>query len=153
LGAWQTQSCLYLVLELCEGGDLAAFIRRNGSVDERVARNFMKQIGNQVVDPWLFDSIVSSTVWGCDLWEMAPVAGAGLQVLHRHHVVHRDLKPQVIFFFFCLWLDWVNNSSNGCAVTIHPMLQNILLSSPRSSDAILKISDFGLARFPAGFLD
>ncbi|XP_035818837.1 uncharacterized protein [Zea mays] len=84
----QTQSCLYLVLELCEGGDLAAFIRRNGSVDERVARNFMKQIG------------------------------AGLQVLHRHHVVHRDLKPQ-----------------------------NILLSSPRSSDAILKISDFGLARF------
>nr|CAB3488751.1 unnamed protein product [Digitaria exilis] len=31
----QTQSCLYLVLELCEGGDLAAFIRRNGTVDER----------------------------------------------------------------------------------------------------------------------
>jgi serine/threonine protein kinase len=42
----QTQSCLYLVLELCEGGDLAAFIRRNGRVAERVARNFMKQIGN-----------------------------------------------------------------------------------------------------------
>nr|XP_034588523.1 putative pentatricopeptide repeat-containing protein At3g15130 [Setaria viridis] len=82
----QTQSCLYLVLELCEGGDLAAFICRNGRVDERVARNFMKQIG------------------------------AGLQVLRRHHVVHRDLKPQ-----------------------------NILLSSP-SSDAVLKISDFGLAR-------
>ncbi|PUZ49614.1 hypothetical protein GQ55_7G340400 [Panicum hallii var. hallii] len=82
----QTQSCLYLVLELCEGGDLAAFIRRNGRVAERVARNFMKQIG------------------------------AGLQVLRRHQVVHRDLKPQ-----------------------------NILLSSP-SSDAILKISDFGLAR-------
>ncbi|CAN6241484.1 unnamed protein product [Urochloa humidicola] len=82
----QTQSCLYLVLELCEGGDLAAFIRRNGRVEERVARNFMRQIG------------------------------AGLQVLRRHHVVHRDLKPQ-----------------------------NILLSSP-SSDAILKISDFGLAR-------
>jgi len=37
-------------------------------------------------------------------------------VLRRHHVVHRDLKPQ-----------------------------NILLSSP-SSDAVLKISDFGLAR-------
>ncbi|WVZ87777.1 hypothetical protein U9M48_034363 [Paspalum notatum var. saurae] len=82
----QTQSCLYLVLELCEGGDLAAFIQRNGRVDEHVARNFMKQIR------------------------------AGLQVLRRHHVVHRDLKPQ-----------------------------NILLSSP-SSDAILKISDFGLAR-------
>jgi len=51
--------------------------------------------------------------WGCDV----PLeAGAGLQVLRRHHVVHRDLKPQ-----------------------------NILLSSP-SSDAVLKISDFGLAR-------
>uniref|UniRef100_A0A0D9WBF7 Protein kinase domain-containing protein n=1 Tax=Leersia perrieri TaxID=77586 RepID=A0A0D9WBF7_9ORYZ len=82
----QTQSSLYLVLELCEGGDLAAFIQRNGWVDERVARNFIRQIG------------------------------AGLQVLHRHHVVHRDLKPE-----------------------------NILLSSP-DSNAILKISDFGLSR-------
>ncbi|XP_062184254.1 serine/threonine-protein kinase ATG1t-like [Phragmites australis] len=61
----QTQSCLYLVLELCEGGDLAAYIERNGMVEERVARNFMKQIG------------------------------AGLQVLRQHNVVHRDLKPQV----------------------------------------------------------
>ncbi|VAH54799.1 unnamed protein product [Triticum turgidum subsp. durum] len=42
--------------------------------------------------------------------------GAGLQVLRRHHVVHRDLKPE-----------------------------NILLSCP-GSDAILKISDFGLSR-------
>uniref|UniRef100_M8B9T4 Putative pentatricopeptide repeat-containing protein n=1 Tax=Aegilops tauschii TaxID=37682 RepID=M8B9T4_AEGTA len=42
--------------------------------------------------------------------------GAGLQVLRRHHVVHRDLKPE-----------------------------NILLSCS-GSDAILKISDFGLSR-------
>ncbi|KAL5214012.1 hypothetical protein ABZP36_003164 [Zizania latifolia] len=82
----QTPSSLYLVLELCEGGDLAAYIERIGRVEESVARNFMRQIG------------------------------AGLQVLSRHHVVHRDLKPE-----------------------------NILLSSP-DSDAILKISDFGLSR-------
>ncbi|XP_052150812.1 serine/threonine-protein kinase ATG1t isoform X1 [Oryza glaberrima] len=82
----QTQSNLYLVLELCEGGDLAAYIQRNGRVEERVASNFMRQIG------------------------------AGLQVLRRHHIVHRDLKPE-----------------------------NILLSSP-DSNAILKISDFGLSR-------
>lgn len=44
------------------------------------------------------------------------VVGAGLQVLRRHHIVHRDLKPE-----------------------------NILLSSP-DSNAILKISDFGLSR-------
>ncbi|XP_040378846.1 serine/threonine-protein kinase ATG1t [Oryza brachyantha] len=86
LDAIQTQSSLYLVLELCEGGDLAAFIEQNGRVEERVARNFMRQIG------------------------------AGLQVLRMHHVVHRDLKPE-----------------------------NILLSSP-GSNAILKISDFGLSR-------
>uniref|UniRef100_A0A0E0KX34 Protein kinase domain-containing protein n=1 Tax=Oryza punctata TaxID=4537 RepID=A0A0E0KX34_ORYPU len=85
----RTQSSLYLVLELCEGGDLAAYIQRNGRVEERVARNFMRQIG------------------------------AGLQVLRNHHVVHRDLKPEV----------------QG----------NILLSSP-DSNAILKISDFGLSR-------
>uniref|UniRef100_I1PR49 Protein kinase domain-containing protein n=1 Tax=Oryza glaberrima TaxID=4538 RepID=I1PR49_ORYGL len=85
----QTQSNLYLVLELCEGGDLAAYIQRNGRVEERVASNFMRQIG------------------------------AGLQVLRRHHIVHRDLKPE--------------------------MPQNILLSSP-DSNAILKISDFGLSR-------
>lgn len=37
-------------------------------------------------------------------WCLPPVAGAGLQVLHRHHVVHRDLKPQVqgLNPWFCL---------------------------------------------------
>ncbi|XP_051179925.1 serine/threonine-protein kinase ATG1t isoform X2 [Lolium perenne] len=91
----QTQGCLYLVMELCEGGDLASYIERSGRVEERVARNFMRQIG------------------------------AGLQVLRRHHVVHRDLKPE-----------------------------NILLSCP-DSNAILKISDFGLSRVlhPGEFAD
>ncbi|XP_042493511.1 serine/threonine-protein kinase ATG1t-like isoform X2 [Macadamia integrifolia] len=42
--------------------------------------------------------------------------GAGLQVLRAHHIIHRDLKPE-----------------------------NILLSTP-DSDAVLKISDFGLSR-------
>ncbi|KAM3299158.1 hypothetical protein ACQJBY_040573 [Aegilops geniculata] len=83
----RTPGCIYLVMELCEGGDLATYIQRTGGrVEESVARNFMRQIG------------------------------AGLQVLRRNHVVHRDLKPE-----------------------------NILLSCP-GSDAILKISDFGLSR-------
>ncbi|KAF9610397.1 hypothetical protein IFM89_022308 [Coptis chinensis] len=42
--------------------------------------------------------------------------GAGLKVLHAHHIIHRDLKPE-----------------------------NILLSEA-DSDAVLKISDFGLSR-------
>ena len=100
----QTQSCLYLVLELCEGGDLAAFIRRNGRVDERVARNFMKQIGNSVLHRLLPIQFTAGDVM-CEKWRLPLVAGAGLQVLRRHHVVHRDLKPQVqglhtfLFFF------------------------------------------------------
>ncbi|XP_074556416.1 serine/threonine-protein kinase ATG1t [Curcuma longa] len=42
--------------------------------------------------------------------------GAGLEVMHIHHIIHRDLKPE-----------------------------NILLSAS-SSDAVLKIADFDLAR-------
>lgn len=43
----QTPGCIYLVMELCEGGDLATYIERSGGrVEESVARNFMRQIGN-----------------------------------------------------------------------------------------------------------
>ncbi|VAH54800.1 unnamed protein product [Triticum turgidum subsp. durum] len=43
----RTPGCIYLVMELCEGGDLAAYIQRaGGRVEEGVARNFMRQIGN-----------------------------------------------------------------------------------------------------------
>lgn len=51
--------------------------------------------------------------------------GAGLQVLHASDLIHRDLKPE-----------------------------NLLLSN-RDCDAILKISDFGLAREiePGGYID
>eukprot|EP01018_Ginkgo_biloba_P014328 Gb_00516 [translate_table: standard] len=55
---------LFLVLEYCAGGDLAAYIQRYGRVQEQVARKFMQQLG------------------------------AGLEVLHAHHVIHRDLKPE-----------------------------------------------------------
>lgn len=51
--------------------------------------------------------------------------GAGLEVMDAHHIIHRDLKPE-----------------------------NILLSIP-SSDAVLKITDFGLSRVvhPGEFAD
>lgn len=55
---------LFLVLEYCAGGNLAAYIQRYGRVQEQIARNFMRQLG------------------------------AGLEVLHAHHVIHRDLKPE-----------------------------------------------------------
>jgi len=36
---------IYLVLEYCAGGDLAAYIQRHGKVSETVARHFMRQLG------------------------------------------------------------------------------------------------------------
>ncbi|KAH8957801.1 hypothetical protein BDL97_07G109800 [Sphagnum fallax] len=55
---------IYLVLEYCAGGDLAAYIQRYGRVSEATARHFMRQLG------------------------------AGLQVLRNNNLIHRDLKPQ-----------------------------------------------------------
>ncbi|CAN1353303.1 Serine/threonine-protein kinase ATG1a, partial [Linum perenne] len=64
---------IYLILEYCDGGDLAQYIHRHGKVSELVARHFMKQLGS------LF---YSAYIW------------SGLQVLQEKHLIHRDLKPQ-----------------------------------------------------------
>ncbi|XP_015165768.1 serine/threonine-protein kinase ATG1t isoform X4 [Solanum tuberosum] len=64
---FQAENSIFLVLEFCAGGDLAAYIRDHGRVQECVARKFMKQI-----------------------------VGAGLEVLSMHHILHRDLKPENI---------------------------------------------------------
>lgn len=64
LEAIETEDWIYLVLEYCEGGDLAAYIHRHGKVSEAVARHFMRQLAR------------------------------GLQVLQEKHLIHRDLKPQ-----------------------------------------------------------
>ncbi|XP_065860019.1 serine/threonine-protein kinase ATG1a [Euphorbia lathyris] len=60
----QTEDKIFLVLEYCDGGDLAAYIHRHGKVSQDVARHFMRQLA------------------------------AGLQVLQEKHLIHRDLKPQ-----------------------------------------------------------
>ncbi|KAJ8898740.1 hypothetical protein K2173_004950 [Erythroxylum novogranatense] len=62
--AIESKKTIYLVLEYCEGGDLAGYLHRRGKVSEAVARHFMRQLA------------------------------AGLQVLQEKHFVHRDLKPQ-----------------------------------------------------------
>ncbi|KAK4578168.1 hypothetical protein RGQ29_028348 [Quercus rubra] len=62
--AIETQDRIYLVLEYCDGGDLAAYINKHGKVSEAIARHFMRQLA------------------------------AGLQVLQEKHLIHRDLKPQ-----------------------------------------------------------
>nr|POE94873.1 serine/threonine-protein kinase atg1a [Quercus suber] len=62
--AIETKDRIYLVLEYCDGGDLAAYILNHGKVSEAIARHFMRQLA------------------------------AGLQVLQEKHLIHRDLKPQ-----------------------------------------------------------
>ncbi|KAK8710946.1 hypothetical protein V6N13_146254 [Hibiscus sabdariffa] len=62
----QSESCLFMVLEFCAGGNLAAYIRSHGRIQEELARRFMQQLG------------------------------AGLEVLQSHHIIHRDLKPENI---------------------------------------------------------
>lgn len=41
----QTAEKIFLVLEYCVGGDLAAYIQRLGRVSEDIARHFMRQLG------------------------------------------------------------------------------------------------------------
>lgn len=55
---------IFIVLEYCTGGDLAAHIQRYGRFPEAVARHFMIQLA------------------------------AGLKVLRDNNLIHRDLKPQ-----------------------------------------------------------
>uniref|UniRef100_A0A5B6YZI5 Protein kinase domain-containing protein n=1 Tax=Davidia involucrata TaxID=16924 RepID=A0A5B6YZI5_DAVIN len=62
--AIETEDRIYLVLEYCDGGDLAAYIHRRGKVSEAVVRHFMRQLAG------------------------------GLKVLHENRLIHRDLKPQ-----------------------------------------------------------
>ncbi|XP_042498515.1 serine/threonine-protein kinase ATG1a [Macadamia integrifolia] len=86
---------IYLVLEYCGGGDLAAYIHRHGKVSEALARHFMRQLAS------------------------------GLKVLRENNLIHRDLKPQ-----------------------------NLLLSTNEATP-VLKIGDFGFARYltPQGLAD
>ncbi|KAJ4953921.1 hypothetical protein NE237_030753 [Protea cynaroides] len=78
---------IYLVLEYCGGGDLAAYIHSHGKVSEALARHFMRQLAS------------------------------GLKVLRENNLIHRDLKPQ-----------------------------NLLLSTDEANP-VLKIGDFGFARY------
>ncbi|CAN1828753.1 Serine/threonine-protein kinase ATG1t [Linum perenne] len=64
--SFQDEGSMFMVLEFCDGGDLAAYVRNHGRVQENTARRFMQQLG------------------------------AGLEVLNSHSIVHRDLKPENI---------------------------------------------------------
>jgi polo-like kinase 4 len=62
LHCFEDEDSHYLVLELCEGGDLFAYIKEYGKLSEEET----KHIGEQLLN--------------------------GIQYLHEYHVMHRDLK-------------------------------------------------------------
>lgn len=65
-----TQTKLYLILELGDGGDLYDYIMRHESgLSEQLAREYFRQIVRAI------------------------------SYCHRLHVVHRDLKPENVVFF------------------------------------------------------
>lgn len=60
---FSSEKNFYLVLELCEGGDLSKFIKKRKRLSERVAHSFLLQLAN------------------------------GLSFLQERNFIHRDLKP------------------------------------------------------------
>lgn len=92
----ETTNHVFLVMEYCNGGDLADYLQAMGTLSEDTIRLFLKQIA------------------------------AAMKALHAKGVVHRDLKPQNILLCYKSERAKSNKSPN---------------------DIILKIADFGFARF------
>ncbi|EDQ90849.1 uncharacterized protein MONBRDRAFT_36366 [Monosiga brevicollis MX1] len=63
-----TNTKLYLILELGEGGDLYEYLTKNGKMDEPRAQRLFRQIAEAVA------------------------------FCHQHHIAHRDLKPENCVF-------------------------------------------------------
>ena len=80
-----TQTKLYLVLELGDGGDLYDYIMKHeGGLEEDRARKYFRQ-----VHIFTFFHII------CVSLQIV----TAIQYCHKLHVVHRDLKPENVVFF------------------------------------------------------
>ena len=64
IGLQKSQRHMYLIMEMCAGGDLHKYIRKHSPLRESTIRTFMRHLSN------------------------------GLRVLWSSNLVHRDLKPQ-----------------------------------------------------------
>jgi serine/threonine protein kinase len=64
--SFQDENKLYIVMEYCPGGDLYSLLRRFGSFEEHVARQYASELV------------------------------LALEYLHSHGIIHRDLKPDNI---------------------------------------------------------
>uniref|UniRef100_A0A8B9JU69 non-specific serine/threonine protein kinase n=1 Tax=Astyanax mexicanus TaxID=7994 RepID=A0A8B9JU69_ASTMX len=66
----EISGCVYLVMEYCNGGDLAEYLHSKGSLSEDTIRSFLQQIA------------------------------AAMSVLRSKGIIHRDLKPQNILLTY-----------------------------------------------------
>nr|QCB64986.1 ULK [Apostichopus japonicus] len=91
----ESPSSLFMVMEFCNGGDLADYLHVKGTLSEGTICLFLRQIA------------------------------AAMKTLHAKGIIHRDLKPQNLLL-----------SHKGKAKP-----------HPPPSEIIIKIADFGFARF------
>ncbi|XP_028752259.1 serine/threonine-protein kinase ATG1a isoform X2 [Neltuma alba] len=97
----QTNDRIYLILEYCNGGDLATYIHRRGKVSESIARHFMRHLA------------------------------AGLMVLQEKHLIHRDLKPQNLLLSSIGGIPLLKIGDFGFARSLTPQgLADTLCGSP-----------------------
>jgi serine/threonine-protein kinase ULK/ATG1 len=121
----ETVSQVYLVMEYCNGGDLADYLQAMKTLSEDTIRLFLNQI-----------------------------SGA-MKALHAKGIVHRDLKPQNILLCYRNSSAIVQSQSSshtkgrstGSSSSSSGMKSSLTASSCPPSDITLKIADFGFARF------
>lgn len=90
----ETPTHVYLVMEYCNGGDLADYLQQKTTLNEDTIQHFVIQIAR------------------------------AMEAMTKKGIVHRDLKPQNILL--------CNNSRT---------------QNPHFSDIVIKLADFGFARF------
>lgn len=97
----QSSDRIFLIMEYCAGGDLSAYIRQHGRVDEALARHFMRHLA------------------------------AGLQILWTNNLIHRDLKPQNLLLSTNDERAVLKIADFGFARSLHPQkLAETLCGSP-----------------------
>lgn len=83
-----TQTKLYLILELADGGDLYDYImRHDDGLGEDKARNYFRQVKITPLLSFLAFNLSFSQIVHA------------ISYCHKLHVVHRDLKPENVVFF------------------------------------------------------
>ncbi|XP_062939628.1 serine/threonine-protein kinase ULK1 isoform X1 [Cynocephalus volans] len=115
---------VYLVMEYCNGGDLADYLHRGAGCLENIKSwqlGVEKKVPDRVSRGWMAQAMRTLSEDTIRLF-LQQIAGA-MRLLHSKGIIHRDLKPQ-----------------------------NILLSNPggrraNPNNIRVKIADFGFARY------